>query len=315
MTVQPDGPVTDRIIDSLVELRTVPLKHTARRIAAVLITAALLWLLVRLTTNDNMHWPDVAAYMFSKTILLGVLVTLQLTILCMVVGTLLGLVVAVMRMSSSTFLSSIAASYVWFFRGVPVLMQLIFWYNLSLLFPNIGLYVPFTDVGISAPTNQVISALAASVLGLGLNVAAYMAEIFRGGILAVDAGQVEAASALGMRRSRIFRRIVLPQAMRVVLPPAGNQFIDLLKATSMVAFIAGGDLLTRTQQIYSMNFLVIPLLVVASLWYLAMTTLATVGQYYLERRFGRSAAHATPRLNPQLILSAIAPWRRTKGLS
>jgi polar amino acid transport system permease protein len=315
MTVQPGGPVTDRTIDSLIELRTVPLKHTGRHVAAALVTAALVWLVVRLATNDNMHWPDVGTFMFSKTILLGVGVTLQLTILCMAVGTLLGLVVAVLRMSASTFLSSIAALYVWFFRGVPVLVQLIFWYNLSLLFPTIGVYLPFTDVGASAPTNSVISALMASVLGLGLNVAAYMAEIFRGGILAVDTGQVEAASALGMRRSRVFRRIVLPQAMRVVIPPAGNQFIDLMKATSMVAFIAGGDLLTRTQQIYSMNFLVIPLLVVASLWYLALTTLATIGQYFLERRFGRSTAQTAPRLTPQLILSAIAPWRRTKGLS
>ncbi|UYM06354.1 amino acid ABC transporter permease [Solicola gregarius] len=276
---------------------------------------ALAWLLVKIAGSPNMHWPDVFDYLFSKTIMLGVLITIQLTILCMMLGTVLGLLVAIMRMSSSVFLRSAAAGYVWFFRGTPVLVQLIFWYNLSLLFPRIGLFVPFTDVGGSAATNSVISALMASVLGLGLNVGAYMAEIFRGGILAVDPGQVEAATALGMHRSRVLRKIVLPQAMRVVIPPSGNQFIDLMKATAMVAFIAGGDLLTRTQQIYSMNFLVIPLLVVASLWYLALTTLATVGQHFLERRFGRSTTHTRPKTSASSRLANLAPWRRSKELA
>ena len=293
----------------------VPLRHLGRQAVAVVVVPALLWLIVELATNPNMHLSDVFDYLFSKTILLGVATTIQLTILCMVLGTVLGLVVAMMRMSKSTFLRSVASAYVWFFRGTPVLVQLIFWYNLSLLFPRIGLHIPFTNLGGSAATNSVISALMASVLGLGLNVAAYMAEIFRGGILAVDPGQVEAATALGMHRNRVMRRIVLPQAMRVVIPPAGNQFIDLMKATAMVAFIAGGDLLTRTQQIYSMNFLVIPLLVVASLWYLALTTLATVGQHFLERRFSRSITPSRRTPVKQSLSAPLARLRRTTGLA
>jgi polar amino acid transport system permease protein len=314
MTTSPEHLRRSENQGSLHELQVVPLKHLGRKAGAVVLVLGLLWLLVELATNPKMHWSDVVDYMFSKTILLGVAATIQLTILCMVLGTALGLVVAMMRMSKSTFLGSVATAYVWFFRGTPVLVQLIFWYNLSLLFPRIGVQIPFTDLGGSAATNSVISALMASVLGLGLNVGAYMAEIFRGGILAVDPGQVEAATALGMHRSRVMRRIVLPQAMRVVIPPAGNQFIDLMKATAMVAFIAGGDLLTRTQQIYSMNFLVIPLLVVASLWYLALTTLATIGQQFLERRFGRSTTPARRKPAPR-NLPTLARLRRTTGLA
>ncbi|TDC96108.1 amino acid ABC transporter permease [Nonomuraea deserti] len=294
-------------------LRTVPLRHYPQHVAALIVLVVLAWLVSELATNPNMQWSQVVHFLTSPIILQGVLTTIQLTVMCMILGTFLGLVFAVMRMSDNRFLRTVSWYYVWFFRGTPVLVQLIFWYNLSLLFPRIGIGIPFTDIGVGAPTNSVVSPLLASILGLGLNVGAYMAEIVRGGILAIDRGQSEAAAALGMTRKRIMRRIVLPQAMRVILPPTGNQFIDLLKASSMVAFIAGGDLLTRTQQVYAMNFQVVPLLVVASIWYLVLTSIATFGQYFIERHYGRGEATRQARTLGAQLRRNLKPWRISKG--
>jgi polar amino acid transport system permease protein len=218
-------------------------------------------------------------------------VTLALTVASMLAGVLLGAVFAVMRMSENPVLRALSWAYTWFFRGTPVLVQIIFWFNLALLFPALGIF------GMEVSTNTLITPFIAAVLALGLNEGAYMSEIVRAGILAIDPGQSEAAQALGLTRSQTMRRIVLPQAMRVIIPPTGNEAISMLKLTSLVSVIAAQDLLTRAQQIYSRNFLVIELLIVVSLWYLLVTSVASVGQYYLERHYARGSGRA-----PQLTL-------------
>jgi polar amino acid transport system permease protein len=206
----------------------------------------------------------------------------------MLIGIVLGVVVAVMRLSTNPVLKYVSFAFVWLFRGTPVLVQLIIWFNLALIFPHIGPGFAQAD------TNHVITPFVAALLGLGLNEAAYMSEIVRAGILSVDPGQTEAAHALGMTRTLMMRRIVLPQAMRIIIPPTGNETITMLKTTSLVAVIAANDLLTRAQAIYSSNYAVFELLLVASFWYLALTSVASVFQYFLERRFARGFSRHGP---------------------
>jgi polar amino acid transport system permease protein len=227
-------------------------------------------------------------YLFKELTLRGVLVTVMLTVVSMVIGIVGGTVIAVMRLSSNYVLRGVAAAYIWFFRGTPVLVQIIFWGFLGALYPRISFGIPFTDVELySAQTSSVISATIAAVLALSLNEIAYAAEIVRGGIQSVGQGQREAATALGLPERRIITDVVLPQAMRVIVPPMGNEIITMLKTTALVSVIAGKDLLTNLQQVYSQNFAVIPLLIVASLWYLAMVSVLSLVQGRLERRFGR----------------------------
>jgi polar amino acid transport system permease protein len=229
--------------------------------------------------NKSFGWPAFAQYFFSEPILIGVLMTLVLTAVSMLLAVVLGTLLAVMRMSSNPILRSGAAVYCWFFRGIPVLVQLIFWYNFALLFPKIIIY----------PTNAIVTPFIAATLGLGLSMAAYMAEVVRGGILSVGTGQVEAIRSLGMTRAEGLRRVVLPQAMRVVLPPMGNELIGLLKWTSLASVIAVAELMHQASMIYSRNFQTIPLLLVAAAWYLLITTVFSIGQRYLERYFGKGA--------------------------
>lgn len=262
-------------------------RHPWRWVSLVVVVLACLLFARALATNGNLDWTSVGHYLFNDAILSGVTVTIELTLICQTIGILLGTALALGRVGDNPVAQGIAAGYSWLFRGTPVLVQLIFWYNLALLFPRIGVGIPFTSLWVSANTNAVITSLTASIIGLGLNEAAYMSEIIRAGIDAVDAGQTEAALAMGMRRWQTMCSIVLPQALRTIVPPTGNQLIQMLKATSLVAFIAGGDLLTRAEGIYSDNFEVIPLLIVATLWYLSMTTVATVVEQVLERRFAR----------------------------
>jgi polar amino acid transport system permease protein len=222
-----------------------------------------------------------------------VLITLELTVISMVIGIVLGIVVAVMRLSPNPMVSGASWLYIWFFRGTPLLVQLLFWNNIGALFPTIDLGVPFGPSFIHAQPNSLIPSFVAALLGFGLNEGAYMAEIVRGGIISVDEGQTEAAQSLGMTRLPIMRRIVLPQAMRVVLPPTGNETISMLKNTSLVLVLGSVfDLLFETQQIATANFVIIPLLIVASIWYLAMTSIAYVGQYFIERHYGRGFSRA-----------------------
>lgn len=236
-----------------------------------------------LVANKNIQWHYVAQYMTDRAILDGVVTTLELTVLSQLIAIVLGFIAAYWGYSRNLVLRTISQSYIWLFRGTPLLVQLLVWFNIALLFPTMSIGIPFTAIHAGVATNTVITAYGAALLGLGLNEGAYMAEIIRGGILSIPKGQLEAAMSIGMPRERAFRKIVLPQTVRVIIPPTGNQFIGLLKASSLVSAIGGGDLLTRAQLIYAANFRVVPLLVVACVWYLILVTIASVGQYYLER--------------------------------
>ncbi|MDH6626375.1 polar amino acid transport system permease protein [Streptomyces sp. LBL] len=242
-----------------------------------------------LVTNTNFEWSTVGSYFGAEVIGRGIATTIELTVIAMLIGIVGGVLVAVGRMSENRVLSVVCGAYVWFFRGIPVLVQLVFWYNLSALLPRISFGVPFGPEFVSGETNSLITPLLAAVLGLGLNEAAYMAEIVRGGLLGVDQGQTEAAAALGMGKTRILRRVVLPQAMRFIVPPTGSQVISMMKATSLVSVIALADLLYTVQSIYNRTFETIPLLIVACLWYLVMTSVLYVGQSFIERYYARGA--------------------------
>ncbi|HEY5111304.1 MAG TPA: amino acid ABC transporter permease [Acidimicrobiales bacterium] len=240
-------------------------------------------------------WDIVRRYFFTSEILHGLLVTLELTALAMLIGVLLGVLVAVMRLSSNRLLSSLAWTYTWFFRGTPVLVQIVVWYNIAILYPSLSLGIPFSHLtAVHFMTKTVITAYVASIVALGLNEAAYMSEIARAGLISVEEGQTEAAMALGMTRPQTLRSIVLPQAMRVIIPPTGNELISMLKTTSLVSTIGVVDLLGAATNIYSVNFLIMPLLIVASLWYIAVTTVLSVGQFYLERHFAKGALRTPP---------------------
>lgn len=254
-------------------------------IVALIVASNFLWLVA---TNPNFEWKVVLQWFTEASVLKGLEITLGLTVVSMLLGTGLGLLLAVWRLSENRLLSGIASLYIWFFRGTPLLVQLIFWYNLSTLFPTLSLTLPWTSVTwASWNTNDLITPLTAAIAGLALNEAAYMAEIIRAGLLSVDNGQVETTQAFGMSRSRALRRIIIPQAMRAIIPPSGNQLISMIKATSLVSVIAMGDLLYSVQAIYNRTFEIIPMLMVAVIWYLLITSILNVGQSAIERYYAR----------------------------
>jgi polar amino acid transport system permease protein len=272
------------------EIKAVPVRHPGRWIAAAIVVVIAAALIRSAVTNSHFGWDIVGQFFFSSRILHGLVVTLELTVISMAVGIVLGVVLAVMRLSPNPVVAGGSWVYVWFFRGTPVLVQLLFWNFVSALYPRIDLGIPFGPSFVHANANSLITPFMAAILGLGLNEAAYMAEIVRGGMLSVDEGQTEAAHALGMTRLMTLRRIVLPQAMRVIIPPTGNETISMLKTSSLVSVIAYAELLYSAQLIYAANYRTIPLLIVASLWYLIVTTILSIGQYYLERYYGRGTA-------------------------
>ena len=277
-------------------LRAVPLRHPGRWVAAVLLLGLLGWLGAAAAGKGVIDWETFRRFLFNPTIVEGARNTVVLAVVSQIVGVLLGVAFAVMRLSRNPVLSAGSWSYIWFFRGTPVLVQLLFWYAaVPQVFSTITLAVPFTDITLfSARTTDLMTSFAAAFLGLALNEGAYMAEIVRAGILSVDQGQGEAARALGMTPTLSMRRIVLPQAMKVIIPPTGNEFISMLKTTSLASVVIYGELLRRSRDIYSTNLKTLELLLVASVWYLAITSVATVGQYYLERRFARGSQLALP---------------------
>lgn len=228
--------------------------------------------------NPNMEWGVTWEYMFNQVVLQGVGVTIQLAIFAMLISIVLAFVIALMIQSNNKVASVIGRAYVWFFRGVPMLVQVLLWFNLAVLFPRI----------LGQDTNTLISGFTAGLIALSLAESGYMAEIIRGGIISVPAGQTDAGVSIGLTRNQALARIVLPQSIRVIIPPTGNQFIGMLKATSLVSVIGGSDLLTRVQLIYGQNFKILPLLIVAVLWYLILVTIAGIGQHFLERRFNAS---------------------------
>lgn len=259
--------------------RVVPLRHPWTWAASFVSILVALGALYSVATNPAFGWPVVAEYMFDPQILAGLSRTLELTAVSMVIGLALGTVLAVMRLSDNRLLSTLSWLYIWFFRSVPVLVQLIFWYNFGALYPKIGFGA------YSASTNAVITPLTAALAGLGLAQAAYTAEVIRAGIQSVAPGQTRAAKALGMTPATIFVRIVFPQAMRVIIPPVGNEVISMVKGTSLVSVIAMAELLYTAQLIYARTYETIPLLIVASLWYLAVVSVLSVGQHFLEQKY------------------------------
>ncbi|MER6950877.1 amino acid ABC transporter permease [Nonomuraea sp. NPDC000554] len=280
-------PKTAQRGDGAVAIEAVPLRHPGRWVGSAVLAFLVIFLLQGWAANPRMQWDVVGEYLFSPAVLQGLGTTLLLTVLAMAVGIAGGAVLAILRMSSNPLLSGLSGFYIWVFRGTPLLVQLLFWYFLSAVVPKIGLGVPWGPTFFEFDTNQIITQMTAAVLGLGLHEAAYMGEIVRAGITSVDVGQTEAAHALGMTRFQTLRKIVLPQAMRLIIPPTGNQAVSMLKTTSLVFAIAVPELLTSIQGIYSRNFQQVPLLTVACIWYLVATTVLNAGQYYIERRFNR----------------------------
>jgi polar amino acid transport system permease protein len=286
-------------------IKAVPVRHPGRWLAVAVMAVLAAMFVNTVLTNDGFRWPIVGQYLFSPPILNGLQNTLVLTVLSMVIGIVGGIALAVMRLSPNPVLSVVSAVYIWLFRGTPVIAQLLFWNFLAALYPMLSLGVPFGPGLVFFDTNQLINQFAACLLGLGLNEAAYMAEIVRGGLQSVDQGQSEAAGALGMSRAQTLRRIVLPQAMRVIIPPTGNETISMLKTTSLVVVIGYFELMTSAQRIYAVNFQTIPLLIVVAIWYLALTSLLSIGQYYIERHYGRgtsqgqTGARLFPRRNTE----------------
>lgn len=290
-----DGDVLD--LDRLTTLRVQRRQHVwSRWVLGVVAFAVVAWLLWSIVRSPNLNWDVVGRFLFASPILHGVVITLVLTLATFAIGFVFGILLALMKISKNPVLALLNDGYIWIFRGTPLLVQLIFWFNLALLFPRIGIVIPGTGLGWTADSNSLIKPFMAALVGLSLHTAAYMAEVVRGGFLAVPRGQVDAALAIGMTNMEAQRRIVIPQAITVILPPLGNQLIDILKATAIVSVIGGGDLMTEAQQIYGQNYQVIALLLVASLWYLVLVTIATLGQRRLEKWVARErAAGKAPR--------------------
>jgi polar amino acid transport system permease protein len=262
--------------------KIVPARNWGQRAFAAILVAVVALLCYTVAGSRHINWSAIPQYLFDETILEGIKLTILFTVLSMVISVVAGAILAVMRLSKNPVLSGFASFYIWFFRGTPLLVQIIFWFNIQLFIPSMDILSYHID------TNAIVTAFVAALLALSLNETAYMAEIIRGGLLAVDSGQNEAAMALGYTPMRAMTKIVFPQALRVIIPPIGNQTISMLKTTSLVSVVAAQDLLTRAQNIYARNFLIIELLIVASIWYLVMTTVASSIQYFIERRLGRS---------------------------
>jgi polar amino acid transport system permease protein len=272
------------------DIRAVPVRRPGRWIAAAIVLVIAVSLVRSAATNPRFEWSVVGNFLFDARILEGLRLTIELTVIAMAIGIALGVVLAVMRLSPNPLVSGGSWLYIWFFRGTPVLVQLLFWYSIAALYPSIALGIPFGPAFVHANANTLITPFTAAILGLGLNEGAYMAEIVRAGIISVPEGQADAAQSLGMTRLQTMRWIVLPQAMRVIIPPTGNETISMLKTSSLASVIVVTELLYAGQLIYSVNFKTIQLLIVVSIWYIVCTSVLYVGQFYLERYYGRGAA-------------------------
>jgi polar amino acid transport system permease protein len=272
----------------------VPLRHYGRWIAAAVMMLVVVVGVKSVATNSAFEWSVVREYLTRRFILDGLVLTVELTVVSMAIGVVGGVALAVMRLSANPLISGPSWLYIWFFRGTPVLLQIIFWFNISALYPEISLGIPFGPAFYHGNANSIVTRFVAVALALGLNEAAYMAEIVRAGIVSVDEGQVEAASSLGLTRLVAMRRIVLPQAMRVIIPPTGNEVISMLKTTSLASVVALAELLEVVQDIYNATYQIIPLLIVAAIWYLVVTSVLYVLQFYLERHFARGRVVTLP---------------------
>jgi polar amino acid transport system permease protein len=263
-------------------------RHVGVKVLAVVAAFAFLFVLQGVARNKALQWNVVGSYLFSRAVLTGLARTLLITVLAIVIAVVLGVILANMRLSSNRVLQSINAIYVWFFRSIPLLVLLIIAYNFSLLYSRLSVGLPFGPSFVSFSTKDVASGLTSAVIAFGLQQAAYTSEVIRSAIMSVPSGQVEAAYALAMTRFRTMRMIVLPQAARIAVPPIANETINLCKSTSLVAFISVPDLLYSVQEVYARTFQVLPLLIVATLWYIVIVSLMSIAQWRLEKRFGDS---------------------------
>ncbi|MGW2540169.1 amino acid ABC transporter permease [Kitasatospora sp. NPDC001574] len=292
------------------DIQAVAVRHPGRWIAVAVITVLAAMFIHLLTTSSVLHWDVIGQIFTYKTVIAGLGRTLGLMVLAMLIGLVGGNLLAVMRLSKNPVLSGSAWLYIWVFRGTPVLVQLFFWNFLGALVPTVGLGVPFGPTFVTWNYNDLVGLFTAATLALGLNEAAYMAEIVRAGITSVDGGQSEAAHSLGLTQGQTLRRIVLPQAMRVIVPPAGNETISMLKTTSLVSAIALEDLTRAGQDIASRTLHQIPALVAISLWYLLLTSVLSLGQYYIERYYARGADRALPDTPWQNVRKNLIGFRR-----
>ncbi|MEU0780902.1 amino acid ABC transporter permease [Streptomyces sp. NPDC006173] len=269
-------------------IKAIPVRHYGRWVSAVVVVV-LLVALGYAFSQGNIQWHTVGDQLFVSSVVQGAGRTLLISVLAMIVGVVLGIILAVMRLSKNPVTSTVAWLYIWFFRGTPVYVQLLLWFNLALIFPVLNLGPIYKN-----EMTDVMTPFMCALLGLGLNEAAYMAEICRAGLLAVDEGQTEASHALGMSHTKTLFRIVIPQAMRVIVPPTGNEFINMLKTSSLVYAVTYNELLRSTSAIGSTSYAVMEMLFVASIWYLAMTSVFSVFQYYLERYYARGSSRSLP---------------------
>lgn len=266
-----------------------PVRRPGPIVAAVIVALLAAMLIQGMITNPRLDWPTVWKYLFNENVLEGIRYTLELTVISMVVAIVLSIILAIMRKSINPVLRGVSWFFIWFFRGTPVYTQLVFWGLFAVLIPRISLGIPFTDISFwSVNSQDVITAFNAAWIGLALNEAAYLSEIVRAGLEAVDPGQTEAAQALGMKRSLIMRRIILPQAMRIIIPPTGNETIGMLKTTSLVTAVPFTlELQFATGAIANRIYKPIPLLLVACFWYLLITSILMVVQSRIEKHFGK----------------------------
>lgn len=276
-----------------VPIKAIPLRHPWRWVSAAIVLFLAFLFVWGAATNEAYRWDTYAAYLFDVRFGTAVFYTIALTVLSMILAVVLGVIMSVMRMSSNPVLKGVAWVYLWIFRGTPIYVQLLFWGLVFTLYRQVQFGIPFTDINFVQfdDTMALYSAFWLAVVGLALNEAAYMAEIVRAGISSVPEGQAEASTALGMSWGQTMRRTVLPQAMRVIIPPTGNELISMLKTTSLVVAIPfSGELYGQARDISGVNFQPIPLLLVAATWYLVITSVLMVGQHFLEKKFSRGAS-------------------------
>ena len=279
-------------------IKAIRLRHPWRNVVAVILVAMLVLFVVDASQREAYGWDNFAKFIFDRRISQAAGYTLLLTVYSMIIAIILGVTLAVMRLSDNPVVKGIAWLYLWVFRGTPVYVQLVFWGLFATIYSTIDIGIPFTEPWLSVETNDLISVFWLAVIGLALNESAYMAEIVRAGILSVDKGQDEAATALGMSWLQTMTRVVIPQAMRIIIPPTGNEVISILKTTSLVTAIPFSlELYGRSRDISVVIFDPIPLLLVASAWYLLFTSILMVGQYFLEKRFSRGVGQARPEKN------------------
>jgi polar amino acid transport system permease protein len=274
-----------------VAIEAIPLRHPWRWLAAIVIIVLLALFLWGAANNDAFYWDIYGKYLFDQRVAEAAVVTLELTILAMLIAVILGVILAVMRLSPNPVFKTVSWVYLWIFRGTPVYVQLVFWGLFPVIYSQVQFGIPWGPTFIHLNLQGLSIAFTLAVVGLGLNESAYMAEIIRAGISSVPEGQVEASTALGMSWGKAMWRTVLPQAMRVIIPPTGNELISMLKTTSLVTAVPFTlELYRRTTDIANQFYRPIPLLMVAATWYLAITSVLMVGQFYLERYFAKGAS-------------------------